>query len=83
MASGTAIGGTGGYALISSTKVSTKRESIFKLYVSISTKKIARYFGVIAALAYLESERYTMHIWLAMTLITLLAALCALFFVAL
>jgi hypothetical protein len=45
--------------------------------------KIALFLRYSDAIAYLESERYAMHIWLAMALITLLAALCALFFVAL
>jgi hypothetical protein len=51
--------------------------------VYINEKNSALFQRYSGAIAYLESKRYAMHIWLAMALSTLLASLCALFFVAL
>jgi hypothetical protein len=42
--------------------------------MAIINEKIGRYFGV-SAIAYLESERYAMHIWLDIALITLVPSL--------
>jgi hypothetical protein len=47
--------------------------------IKINEKNSALFWRYSGAIAYLKSERYAMHILLAMTLIMLLAALCALF----
>jgi hypothetical protein len=55
----------------------------FAMWWATNEKNSALFRRYSGTIAYLESERYAMHIWLAMALITLLAALCELFFVAL